>query len=256
MVRICSGRSPSRSTRRQTTSRRLSGSPSSAIEDRSSRRPSGPSAIAPDSVRWRRISATKNGFPSVSSATSRASSRPGVVHLEPRRRGHQLRDLIDSQSLQRAVLDAVQPVQVRERAGQRMAAVEVRLSIDHQHEQGGVRCCRRDVLEQREGLAVRPVQVIEHQQHRAVVARRLQEPRNRLEQQVALGLGVGLLRLRDCRRPAWPADRAAAARARRRGAPHARRAPPRARARRSATAPGSRGRMARPGPPRPRPSRP
>ena len=95
------------------------------------------------------------------------------VHLDARHRRHHLCDLIDLEALQRAALDAVQPVQVRERIGQRMAPVEIRLAVDPQHEQGRVRRRRRHVLEQRQRLAVRPVQVVEHEQQRAVISRPL-----------------------------------------------------------------------------------
>jgi hypothetical protein len=99
------------------------------------------------------------------------------------------------------VLDPVQPVQVGQRVSQRMAAVEIGLAVCQQHEQRRVRCSRGDVLQQRECLAVRPVQVIEDQQHRALVACRMQEPGHRFEQQVSLGFGIGRLRPWDAGDP-------------------------------------------------------
>ncbi|MBL0203262.1 MAG: hypothetical protein IPQ14_02760 [Candidatus Microthrix sp.] len=70
---------PRRSTRRATTSRTLVGSPISAIDCCSSKRPAALWAIAPDRARWRNISPVKNGLPFVSRRNAWANATPGSV---------------------------------------------------------------------------------------------------------------------------------------------------------------------------------
>ena len=56
------------------------------------------------------------------------------------------------------------------------------------------------MLEQRQGLTIRPLEVIENDDDRLLAGRLLEQADGRPAQQVALGLGVGLLSERGGRR--------------------------------------------------------
>ena len=107
-----------------------------------------------------------------------------------------------AESLQRDPLDAVEPSQIGERRGQRMLLGQVGVSIRDQQLQRPVLEIARDVLQQRHRLAIRPLEVIEHDAQRHRRGHRPQQLRHGLEQQEALGLRIRGLSGRSVRNPA------------------------------------------------------
>ena len=127
---------------------------------------------------------------------------------------HQLRDLVRVQAGEGDAFDARGAVQAGEQAPQRMARVQVGVAERRDQQQWQVRGGGRDVVEQRERLLVRPLQIIEHDGDGARRAQSLEQSDDGREEHVTLGLGVGRLYGRDAgdpeiHRPDQPPDLAA-----------------------------------------------
>ena len=106
----------------------------------------------------------------------------------------------------------------RQRVGERVLAVQLDVAVRAEHEQPLLRREARDVAQHRDGAAVRPVQVVEHEHDRRARRQRDQELRDGIEQAEALLVRLQRRRLRRCpaaaRAAPAPAARSAARRSR------------------------------------------
>ena len=148
---------PSRSSRWPITSRTPSGRPS-----------------APDSAALRNSSRAKNGFPPVRRWTASASARRRIR----RERGSGA----GVEAGQADAIDGGVAAQVGERGGQRMGAAELRLAVRRDQQQPHRAGPAEHVAEQHEARLLRPVEVVEHDHRRALVADGGEQAGDRLEQ--------------------------------------------------------------------------
>ena len=90
-------------------------------------------------------------------------------------------------------------VHLRERAGERVAAVEVGVAVGAEYEDARPADLAPHVREQLQGRRVRPVQVVQHEQQRRALRNAAQEAGHRVEQPELRLLGVGRGRLGQVR---------------------------------------------------------
>ena len=96
---------------------------------------------------------------------------------------------------------AGEPSQVGERVAQRMRALHVGVAVRGDHEQSRRLGGARDVPEQQQRRLGRPLEIVEHEEQGPLGRCRRQPRRDRLEQPVLLGLGVGRQRRRQIGHP-------------------------------------------------------
>ncbi len=126
---------------------------------------------------------------------------PGLLEVVARGHRHEAGDLVAVEAVQVESLDPGLAAEVGERVRERMAAIEVRVAIRAEHQQPHRRRRTQEVAEQHERRLVGPVDVVEHQ-HDRLGGRHLGEQiHHRVEQLVALGVGVGAHRLREAGHP-------------------------------------------------------
>ena len=124
-------------------------------------------ACTPASSRWRTISSTKNGLPSVSSYSAWANDRDGRLAGSER---HQLGGLGLAEAADVELGGQPVAAQLGQGVGERVAAPlgrAVRAQDQHPGRVGGP----RQVAQQQQGRPVGPLEVVEHEQHRAGRAR-------------------------------------------------------------------------------------
>ena len=93
------------------------------------------SAMAPVSIRWRRISVAKNGLPSVSDPIASRSANPLSSQFVTGDGFHQLQELDVVEPAEVDELDAPLAAQRTERVGERMADAEIVGPVRPDHEQ-------------------------------------------------------------------------------------------------------------------------
>ncbi len=121
------------------------------------------------------------------------------IQVVPGRRRHHLGHLGRSEALQRDPLDALDSPQIRQDGVQRMLLPQIRVAEGDDHLERTRLGGPHHVLEQRDRLTVRPVQIVEHEAHGHRRRQLHERPRDGREEQEALGLGIGALRLRHLR---------------------------------------------------------
>ena len=120
-----------------------------------------------------------------------------VLQFVAQHRPHQRRDLLPAQAPQPDPLDAALAPQVAEQLVEGVAAGQFGLAVGAENQELALRGRADEVLEQRQGLGVRPLEVVEDDDDSLFAGGLLQQPDRGRPQQVALGLGVGLLRRRQ-----------------------------------------------------------
>ncbi len=105
-------------------------------------------------------------------------------------RRDQRADVARAQALEGHPLDQPVAAQVGQQLGERMRRADLRVAERAEDQQRGVARCAGDVPEQVERAAVGPVQVVEHERERGAAGDVVQQRRDRLEEQVALQLGI------------------------------------------------------------------
>ena len=163
------------------TSRTSSGSPT-----RSRSRAPASCERTPASLRWRTISSMKNGLPSVSRYSAWTKASDGVP---PDAQAHELHRLGLGQAADVELDHEPLAAQAGQRGVEALAPlVDVAVGAHDRHARvvGGA----RQVAQEQQRRAVGPLQVVEHDQHRHRRRDLGQQPGHRLEQPVAVGLGV------------------------------------------------------------------
>ena len=185
---------PRRSTRRPMTSRTLWGRPSSA---RSPTRRQRPPSCLHDRPGLRQVTQQLAGEERVAGRLARdlrGERTPVLIELVPGRSFHQREHILGVKAGELDSLHALLAVKVGQQRRQRMIAREIGVTVGphHHHRHRGAR--RDDVAQQRQRRRIGPVQVIEDQQQRLLLARSFQQARDSGVEQVALCLRVALAR--------------------------------------------------------------
>ena len=120
-------------------------------------------------------------------------SHPGVVELVPGGLLHEGDDPGVVEALQMSGRDSWLPEQAAQGFGERMGGRELPVAVGAEDEETGGRGVGHHVSQELKARLVCPVQVIEHQEHRSLDARHLQEADSGRIQEVALGVGIGAL---------------------------------------------------------------
>ena len=237
------GRSRGRGRRRRSASRPSRAASRASRRETRSLTPSGtPGGSSGASARLRSISSMKNGLPAVRPWRLRASSASPTSSAVS----------ASVQARERHALDDVLAAEVGEQPRGRADGVGLRVAQRDEHHQRRAVQAADDVAQQQQRRAARPLEVLDHEQQRALAGRLAEQRGDRLEQPVAAVLALAGRRARARRSPRRaraPAARAPRRRSPGRGRPRARRsgaAPPRTAGR----APRSPRRCARAGRPR------